>query len=357
MKILFLTRSFYPNVGGVEKHVLEIGSILSDFGHEITVITEKNLKTYSTHYQLRALSAKNEGKAKKIRTLTINAGEDGWLKKLRVWKEMLKHIRTIYSSDIVHCHDVFFWYIPFKMLFPLKKVYTTFHGYEGNNLPTRKAILMHKISEKLSDGNICVGGFLKKWYGTKPTFVTYGAVNKELIKTGSKKINQKKSNKVAFVGRLEKETGILTYLKALKLLSQESINLQLDIYGEGSIERQVINYSRANDLKISVKGFISNIESVLKNYEYVFCSRYLSILESLSLKQIVFAEYNNEIKKNYLEMTPFSNFINIAGTPQEIADQFKKAIKGNSINIRGYEWVKDKTWENLTDAYLRLWNT
>ena len=40
MKILFLTRSFYPNVGGVEKHILEVSKALTKRGHIVTVVTE-----------------------------------------------------------------------------------------------------------------------------------------------------------------------------------------------------------------------------------------------------------------------------------------------------------------------------
>ena len=182
LKILFLTRSFYPNIGGVEKHVLEISSVLADLGHEITVMSEESTKAYSNNYQSESYSAKNAGKAKKIRMINIHVGYDNLFKKFRIWIQLFKYINLIRSADVVHSHDVYFWYFPFRFIFPFKKNYVTFHGYEGNNLPTKKAILMHKISERLSSGNICVGDFLKKWYGTKPDFVTYGAVDKNIFK-------------------------------------------------------------------------------------------------------------------------------------------------------------------------------
>jgi hypothetical protein len=46
----------------------------------------------------------------------------------------------IKEADIIHCHDVFFWYLPFRFLFPQKKVYIPFHGYEGNNPPNKRKI-------------------------------------------------------------------------------------------------------------------------------------------------------------------------------------------------------------------------
>jgi len=42
MKILFLTRRFWPEIGGVEKHVLEVGKQLVKLGHEVEVVAEEN---------------------------------------------------------------------------------------------------------------------------------------------------------------------------------------------------------------------------------------------------------------------------------------------------------------------------
>src|SRR5207237_10432020 len=82
----------------------------------------------------------------------------------------------IQEADVVHCHDVFFWYLPFRFLYPQNSVYTTFHGYES--YPIRKgAIWMRIISEKLSWGNICFGDFITKWYVTEPTVVSFAAVD------------------------------------------------------------------------------------------------------------------------------------------------------------------------------------
>src|ERR1035437_8309253 len=177
MKIVFLARKFYPEIGGVEKHVLEICKRLVKQGHRVVVITELEKNTNGQNYHLLPESAKPMGKVEGIEIYRIDVGKQGWLKKFKIWIQLWKLRQLISSADVVHCHDVFFWYLPIMFLFPFKNVYTTFHGYEGNAIPTKKAIAMHKLAEKLSRGNICVGDFLQKWYGTKPTFVTYGAVN------------------------------------------------------------------------------------------------------------------------------------------------------------------------------------
>ncbi|MBI4091770.1 MAG: glycosyltransferase family 4 protein, partial [Candidatus Levybacteria bacterium] len=191
MNVLFLTRRFYPDIGGVEKHVLEVSKELVKRGHEVTVITEnsfslklRGVNTYHSEDQSDTYSI-NSNKAvksiqidhselKKIKVLRLNFGKENSFKKFRVWLRLLRHTDTIKKSSVVHCHDVFFWYLPFRFLFPFKKVFTTFHGYETIFPPSTKARLLRKISEKLSYGNICIGDFIKKWYGTKPDYVTYG---------------------------------------------------------------------------------------------------------------------------------------------------------------------------------------
>ena len=119
MKILFFSRLFYPHIGGVEKHVFEVSKLLVKKGHEVTVITEQ----YSPELKLRKMI---EG----IEVFRIPKYKEGKFKKFKIWKWTLNNNQLIKNADIVHCHDVFFWYLPFRLLFPFKKVITTFHGHE-----------------------------------------------------------------------------------------------------------------------------------------------------------------------------------------------------------------------------------
>jgi glycosyltransferase involved in cell wall biosynthesis len=356
MKIVFLARRFYPQVGGVEKHVLEIGKRLVKKGHKVIVIAELEKNTNGQDYHSASKSARLTGKVAGIEILRIDPGSDNWFKKFRLWRQLWRLRKIITSADVVHCHDVFFWYLPFRLLNPTKKVYTTFHGYEGNNLPHTKAKLMHKVAEKLSKGNICVGDFLQKWYGTKPTFVTYGAVNfdKDKIKNLKLKIPQK--NTVIFLGRLEEETGILEYLKALDILQKRGDNLTMDVYGDGTLKNESLNYSNSHGLNVNFKGFVASASDSIKNYEYVFCSRYLGILEAMVLQKPVFAVYNNEIKKDYLQMAPFAKYISITSDAVLIANAVSAYTEKKNLEVpRAYLWVKNETWEKMVNLYLRLW--
>ena len=356
MTIVFFSRHFYPQVGGVEKHVLEIGKRLVKQGHKVIVITELEKNTNNPNYHSASGSARVVGKVQGIEIYRINAGSDNWFKKLRLWKGMWQLRSLVKDADVVHCHDVFFWYLPFRFLFPTKKVYTTFHGYEGNKIPKFKAIFMHKLAEKLSNGNICVGEVLAKWYGTKPTIITYGAVDKSLIIQGSKFLKAQKD--IIFIGRLENETGIMEYLKALNLLKDKKINLGLDVFGDGSLKKAAREYALENKLAVNFNGFVPNVTDFIKDYKYVFTSRYLGILEAMALQKPVFAVYDNEIKKDYLQMAPFAKYISITQDAVLISNAVSSYKDKKNLEVaRAYLWVKNETWEKMVNLYLGLWKS
>ena len=165
MTIVFFTHRFWPEIGGVEKHALEVALELVKRGHKVTVLAENNgnLKDGEIYNGIEIIR------------IRIHTSER--LKKFIIWKWLFINRKLIEKADVIHCHDVFFWFLPFRFLYPKKPVFTTFHGYETKFPPSYKAILMRKISEKLSFGNICIGDYIKKWYGTKPDFITYGGIS------------------------------------------------------------------------------------------------------------------------------------------------------------------------------------
>lgn len=351
MTIVFFCRRFYPQIGGVEKHVLEISKRLVKKGHKVIVFAELEKNTNEQNYQSKLSSARIKG----IDIYRVNPGQDDWFKKFRIWFNLLKHLKTISSADIIHCHDVFFWYLPFRFIFPFKKVYTTFHGYEGNSIPSQKAILMHKISEKLSNGNICIGHFLEKWYGTKATYISYGAVE---ISNSQKQIFVDK-NMIVYLGRLEEEAGIMEYLKAFNKMLKKYDGLRLEVLGDGSLRGRAKNYVKENMLPVNFRGFINDTAKYLDRASFVFVSRYLGILESMASKKYVLSVYNNKIKEDYLKMTPFSDYISISANSNEIEMALDKVLSDNKQarekTEKAFNWVKDKTWDNLVSVYLDLW--
>jgi len=165
MNVVFFTRLYYPHIGGVEKHVQKISETLSQ-KHNITIITEQ----YDSSLPLD----ENLSGIKIFRIPVVGVGES--TKKWAIWAWLWKHWNLLDQADILHAHDVYFWLFIYKFFRPFKKTYVTFHGWETQYPIPLKNKIIRKASELLSDGNICVGDFIAKWYDTKPTLVTYGAV-------------------------------------------------------------------------------------------------------------------------------------------------------------------------------------
>ena len=196
MNILFLSRYYFPSVGGVEKHVEKVSEKLISKGNNVTVITTKHKNNLKQKEKIKGVNI--------IRFIQPNIKIVGLI---ITWIWFMKNISIFEKYDVIHCHDVFVWILPLRLLRPKRKYYVTFHGYP--NYPIKKRqVFLQNISEKLTTGNICIGDFIKKWYGTNPNIVSYGAV--DISKFKPKKAKSFKYDAI-FASRLDEHTGILTY--------------------------------------------------------------------------------------------------------------------------------------------------
>lgn len=332
-KILFLTRLYFPHVGGVEKHIEKLSEVLVDKGFKITVLTEQHdskLLGFETF--------------KNITIYRIPVSRNIFFKKFYIWKWIFFHLGLFNRADIIHIHDVFYWILPFRFFLPFKKIFMTFHGYEGFPIKSRWRI-ERKIAEKFTNGNICVGDFMKKWYSTIPSSVIYGGVSSGVKNRESDKYS------AVFFGRLDEQTGILEYVEAYKKIKEIYPEFKMTVVGEGKFKNKIPK-------EIKVEKFTDEIENYILKSRFIFVSRYLSMLEALVLKREVIAVYDNPVKRDYLLMSPFKNYINIAKSRDEIAAFVLKSIKNGSNNEKikaGYKWAKEQTWEKVANVYLSLW--
>lgn len=332
-KIIFLTRSYYPNVGGVEKHIYELSKVLVKKGYKITIISEDSLQFPITKF---------DHLVKGVKVIRIPVGENNWFKKFRIWEWMWRNKQLIFSADIIHCHDVYFWYLPLALTHPLKSVYTTFHGYESYPIKL-KAILYRKVFEYMSNRTICVGDFMRKWYHAHPTAVIYGGVDMphKLIKS--------KRNTAIFIGRLDEHTGISAYVEAVTLIRKKIPSFTLTVYGDGPLKNKIKREG------IIVKGFDPDADKEIQKYEFAFISRYLGILEAMAAKRLVFSHFDNPVKEDYLKMTPYNDWI----IPFTSAKELSSIILNKDISSKkienAYAWVRKQSWKKVTDVYVSLW--
>jgi len=341
MTILMFSRLYYPHIGGVEKHVEKLSEQLIKKGHTITIITElfrNNLKKSET---------KN-----KIKIFRIPVPHQEKQKKWHIWKWLWQNKGLIKKADLIHIHDVIFWFLPFKFVFPNKPIYITFHGYEGANPPQLKVIIQRKLGEWIAKKTVCVGEFMTKWYRAKPDLVIYGAT--DLIKS-----TKPKPNTAIYLGRLSTDTGIMIYLKALNILKSQQLNLKLDIYGNGPQLKQAKAFVNQHQLKVKFYGFVKNAHTKIPHHSLAFTSRYLGILETMLAQRPVLAVYNNQIKQDYLTCHPQAKNMLITNDAKILADTIIKYFnnpKSFQAKVRqAYNWSQKQTWGKVTGKYLKLW--
>jgi len=265
MNILFIAKHKWPHIGGVERHVAQIANCLQSTANTITTISEEDINP--PHIKIFGL--------------------------LYIWYWLFKNRKLITRSDLVHIHDVFIWYLPFRFLYPKKKVFITFHGWEGKYPPQGWAIANKRIANYLCNGSIAVGKYIEKWYGIKATYITCGGVAST---ANSLQSTVKTKNSLVYLGRQDPDTGYFEFLEWLK---------------------------DHKNLKVKYITNDPNPEKYLKSAEYCVPSGYLSYLEAKSYgcKIITFA--NNPLKIDYWK---------------EI-----KLLK------------RIPTWDDVADIYIKLW--
>lgn len=354
MKILFISGSFYPSIGGVETHALEVARELVKRGHKVSVITED--KQSQDESDSKAKKQKSNVKStlftrKRLDQIDIyyfKFGQESRFKKFRIWYYLIKNIKFFEEADIIHAHDVFFWYLPIRFLLMTKKVFTTFHGYETVFPPAEKAKFIRGVSKSLSMGTINVGAFIEKWYGTSSDYITYGGVKK--IKNSNVKIkNIVKPIKILLIGRLEKDIGVLVYRDALRMLRDKGVEFTLTVLGEGSLRPEIESYGE-------IYGFAEDISSYVKESDIVFSSSYLTMLQVMQYKKPIFAVYTNPLKHDYLRNSPFEEYITISGNAEDLAQKIMRVRPNRKRLIDGASFANSQTWEKVADTYLELWS-
>lgn len=339
-KIVFLSPRYWPAVGGVERHVAKIVRELTSRDCQITILTT------SHDSQLPATETIGGAIVHRLPTQFFN-------KKLPTWQWLWSKRQILADADVIHIHDVFWWYLPLVFFFARRKVFTTFHGYEGSGLPRWQAIWQRRLAEKLSHKTIAVGDFIRKWYGQKPDLIIYGAV--EVSPSSAKKFAPNPDT-ACFIGRLQSDTGIEMYLQALPLIKRK---IKLTVFGEGELAASLRQQISKHRLPVQLHGFTNQPIMQLKKHRFAFVSRYLSIIEAMSCKRLVVATYANAIKKDYLTYHPMAKNMIIAGSPAELTEKINHLtkVKEKLMVETAYRWAKKQTWQKLASHYLKLWQT
>lgn len=344
MNILFFTQSYLPNIGGVEKHIFHLSEELVKDGNKITIVTLKNNSSIKSFEKDGNISIYRLGKI-----------PNKYINRLKLYIELIIKIRRFGKYDVIHFHDfsIMNFFLPlfyFQIKISKKKFFITFHGWEGDFPPSDRSIKIRKRCEKLVNGNICIGGFISKWYGTRPDVILYGGVT-------VKNIDETREDFVFFGGRFERDTGVLIFLNAWKKISEKYLELNFILCGDGSMCKEIKEEIGKNKIKnINVIQSSGNTDFYLKNALVVFATGYLSILDAFSYKKKVISVYDNELKKDYLQMMPSAEkMMWIFAGSDEIAEKFSEVLANKDKQNEAFNYSLDNSWINVKNNYYKIW--
>ncbi len=341
MKVLFLTPSFLPNVGGVERHIAAVSEELAKKGYEVAIITGSDKKP----------AAWNFG------TVTCLPPFRGPFRVFQLWGWFWQNRRLWQEADIVHGHDfpTYYWTAFLRLLIP-RPFYLTFHGWEGKVPPGWEIVALRRWAEWGSKGTIAAGHFIAKWYGQHPNLYTYGGVS---AKKAAR--HRKDPTRAVFVGQLREDTGIREYLHAFAQLSQKKLLTAFDIFGEGPLRAELEAWAREHHLAAAFHGASRNPLSSFAPARFAFVSGYLGMLEALATGSIVIATYANPLKEDYLKLSPFHAFIKEAATPDQITDAIiaiqEHPVMARELSNAARKFATKQTWQRVAETYEQLWHT
>ena len=331
-----ITPSFHPSIGGVETHVRRVSECLAARGHEVTVLTHASEPSDEMLGSIR------------VRRLP----RAGWF---TAWRASRPHVA---AADVVHCHDAYsflHFYLPSCYLPPRRPAFITFHGYEGYPIP-REAVRRRRFVRARAVNALCVGEFICRWYGTACFAVSYGGADPvprppALPDTPS----------AVFVGRLAEDTSLMLYLDALvQLRADYGRRVPLTVVGEGPLQSIAERYAQAQGLSVRFVGAAADPAPFIEAAQFAFVSGYLAIWQALARKRLVFAVYENELKRDYLYGFPeAARVMVIADSPAELAsalnDHCANPRLGDEARELGARLAAQNTWDRVADLYLAMY--
>jgi glycosyltransferase involved in cell wall biosynthesis len=352
LRILFITPRFAPEIGGVEKHTYSVAKELVKRNHIVKILTFSTRNDLKNHELMEELDVTRISPTKAFK----HSRTSNFVDNLRIRYFLIKNYSILINSDVIHLHDfqTFLWILPL-ILFIKKPIYITYHGFEAYPIPTIYRVI-RAISQKLTDGSISVGQFISKWYGTSSNYITLGGINNDVPHE-----DFSFNNSGVFIGRLEKDTGIIAVIRSLIMLKEKyGVSLPLHVCGDGSLKSLVESQATENGIDVKLHGFVSNPQFYLMQSSFAFVTGYLAILEAMSYKRLIFSIYDNPLKKDYLYSIPNAdNLMFICSSSEQMAENLFFALKNPEASCvkrkEAYSFAVEQTWAKVTNIYLSLY--
>ncbi len=342
MQIVHLAAHYWPHRGGVETHVGEVSRALIAAGHRVTVVTQPETDQAPEQETWQGQTI--------VRLPSAVLNQTSWRYKLTIWRWWWQHRELLHSADVIQVHDVGWWLLPVWWLVR-PKLFITFHGWETTwPIPTT-AKVQRWFLNTIARGSVHVGAWIQEFYWDRPDLVTYGGVSDSLPLP--RWPSSRTKLRVTFVGRLEADNDIDSYLTALRLLRDQHVPVSVTWVGDGSWRPQCEEFG-------TVTGWIDNPTSQLQKADVVLASSYLSILEAQAMGKPVISAYSLPLKERYLQTYPGSHWLRAESQPAAIAQCITSWLHPSPTEQAHVKlaaaWARQQTWAKVAELYLELWS-
>lgn len=268
---------------------------------------------------------------------------------------MAKQGQLLTSADIVQVHDVFWWIWP---LYPLVyyKTFLTFHGWEGRYPVALTAKIQRYYNAMAAKKTLHVGKFIQEFYWDKPSAVTYGGVDVQLLTKPLANLSTSEEpwlsnqTKIVFLGRLEETNELAKTLDFLRLVKEKYPKIKISFVGDGSWRAECEKLGR-------VTGLVADPSHHLLGADLVCASSYLAMLEAQSLGKVVVAFYSHPLKERYLKTYPGAKWLFIGKEPVAVWEKVDRLTNSQAslVALRSRKFALTQTWEEVLLVYLELW--
>ena len=367
MKVLLINNFLSNTLGGVENYIQTLVTYAEENNTEVTFkwfgVAEKNTKLYQKFYNAQTTQAIlkeiDAFKPDLIHCFSIGATVTPHFMSYAKSKSIsiIQSFRDYYyicpktymldtNGNILHQHDSFFDCV--------------FHHYPKRNIFYDSMLyLKQSLHKKIINKNInyflTPSDNLTKLITTQ--FRAKGETLPNPVLLCNPFLEQKESDYLLFVGRLDPEKGVLTLLKAFQKIIQKYPNEQLKIVGSGSIQSQLEKFVVNNRIE-NVTFLGSKNREELK---YLYASAKYTIVPSEILesygnvilesfifhKTVIISDLlgiHNEIKQSKCGLIfPHGNIEKLTEAMEQLLTnpELKKELEGNATN-----YVQQFTFEN-----------
>ncbi len=346
--VVMIAERYWPEIGGVERHLERLCSLLNRRGYRTTVITS------SAREGVRRTEVRDGTEIVRMppRWSRVPPLATLWMFfNRRLWKR----------ADIIHIHDTFpllFWSLPILLSAARQRTAVTFHGYERDPVPSLFVFLRH-VARRLVRRALCIGSFIEQCYRITCDYITLGATERvEVPKT------EKREGGIIFVGQLRPDIGIDAYIRAMSILRDRwDVEQHLTIVGAGEAERELRELAESLAVDVTFTGNVADPRPFFRRASLCLAGGYLSILTAMSYGVPVIGYANTPLRYRYFRgVLDAGGPISIQTSPEGIARQIRRVMEWDmqryaSLVRRCVAFASALTWESLVDTYETLWES